>query len=55
MERAGELHAGLDADTGGRNSDDEAALESWVRLMERNMRKWCGRGPECQVRTARWE
>ena len=55
LERAQELHAELDTDTGGKNASNYDALESWVDVMERNMRRWCGRGPECQVRTAGWE
>ncbi len=50
LERAMEMHAGLDGETSGNNAS-EKSLERWVRKLEKNMRKWCGRGPECQVRT----
>lgn len=50
MQRARELHHDLDSETSGNNAS-AASLERWVRKMERDMRKWCGRGRECPVRT----
>ena len=49
LERARDRHAEFDGDTSGKF--DEKALERWVRVLERQMRGLCGRGPECQVRS----